>query len=126
MKNIEEYIDESKSDRLRPTSNRELREIIKQRISERGPKCDLNDIDVSGMTDMYEMFANSDFNGDISKWDVSHVETMDSMFANSKFDGDISKWDVSSVRNMHYMFANSKFDGDLSKWDVSNVRDKTL
>ena len=66
MKKIEEYIGESKAGKLRPTSNWELKELINQRISEQGPKCDLNDIDVSGIEDMSFIFCGSAFNGDIS------------------------------------------------------------
>jgi surface protein len=40
------------------------------------------------------MFANSAFNGDISKWDVSSVEDMSGMFARSVFNGDISQWKI--------------------------------
>jgi surface protein len=43
------------------------------------------------------------------------------MFANSQFNGNISNWDVSNVTNMHYMFANSQFNGNISNWDVSSV-----
>ena len=57
-------------------SNRELKELIKQRIKEQGPNCDLNDIDVSRVTDMSHLFFESSFNGDISKWDVSKVRVM--------------------------------------------------
>ena len=82
----------------------ELRELIKQRINEQGPNCDLNDIDVSRVTDMSHLFFESSFNGDISKWDVSNVTNMSWMFANSDFNGDISQWDVSNVRSMWCMF----------------------
>ena len=102
-------------------SKGELKELINQRIKEQGPNCNLNDIDVSKITDMSYLFIESDFNGDISEWDTSNVEDMEYMFSGSKFTGDISKWDVSSVENMSGMFYYSEFDGDLSKWDVSNV-----
>ena len=69
----------------------ELRRLINQRIEELGPNCDLNDIDVSGITNMSHLFYRSKFNGDISQWDVSNVVDMTRMFACSKFDGDISK-----------------------------------
>ena len=68
-------------------SNRELRELIIQRIKEQGLSCDLNDIDVSRVVDMSYLFYNLPFNGDISKWDVSKVKDMHFMFANSEFDG---------------------------------------
>ena len=87
-----------------PKTRSELKEIIKDRISKEGPNCDLNDIDVSLITDMSGLFYVSKFTGDISGWDVSNVTKMSSMFFMSKFNGDISKWNVSSVEDMDYMF----------------------
>ena len=98
-----------------------LRRAIEARIKEYGPNCDLNDLDVSSVTDMSSLFAWSEFNGDISNWDVSNVKDTGSMFYKSKFNGDISRWNTSNVRNMRYMFGCSKFNEDISKWDVSNV-----
>ena len=117
----EQLVVESVIGSLRPNNRKELEAIIKQRIEEKGPKCDLNDIDVSGITDMSGLFVDSKFNGDISKWDVSNVRYMTLMFAHSEFNGDISGWDVSGADSMNAMFAYSKFNGDISKWDVSNV-----
>ena len=105
-----------------PKEKGELKTLIKQLIKERGTEADLNDIDVSNVTSMYDIFFNSKFNGDISKWDVSNVTTMEYMFEGSKFNGDISKWDVSNVERMGGVFRESNFNGDISKWDVSNVK----
>ena len=63
----EQLVEESESDVLRPTRKSELKAIIRQRIEEYGPKCDLNDIDVSRVTDMSDLFFSSKFNGDISE-----------------------------------------------------------
>ena len=41
----------------------ELKMCIAQRIKEQGPNCDLNDIDVSHITDMSYLFCDSTFNG---------------------------------------------------------------
>ena len=106
-----------------PRKLEELQELIKDRIIKEGPKCNLNDIDVSLITDMSYLFHNSNFNGDISKWDVSNVTDMYGMFMHSKFNGDISKWDVSNVKYMHAMFSLTLFNNDISKWNVSNVQD---
>ena len=66
----------------------------------------MNDIDTSNIIDMSYLFADSDFNGDISKWDVSNVENMQGMFSRSTFNGDISDWDVSNVKFKLGMFHN--------------------
>ena len=64
-----------------PKTNEELQGLLKQLIEERGNEGDFNDIDVSKITDMTELFKHmKKFNGDISNWDVSNVTDMSSMF----------------------------------------------
>ena len=118
MKELREYItiEESRRSNLRPTHKEELKALIEQRIEEQGLNCDLNDIDVSKVTDMSKLFSYSEFNGDISKWDVSRVKNMISMFYDSKFTGDISEWDVSNVKRMHNMFKDSPLEGKEPSW----------
>ena len=116
-------VEESGSYDFRPSNKKELKELIDRLIEERGPNCDLNDIDVSRVTDMSELFRESNFRGDISKWDVSNVKDMSKMFLASYFNGDISKWNVRNVRYMSEMFRLSSFNGDISKWNVRNVID---
>ncbi|NQZ45260.1 MAG: BspA family leucine-rich repeat surface protein [Flavobacteriaceae bacterium] len=79
--------------------------------------------DLSQVTDMTNMFANSHFNGDISGWDVSNVTDILGMFAESPFNQDIGDWDVGNVRDMRFMFQFSPFNQDIAGWDVSNVTD---
>ena len=91
---------------LFPKTKVELKQMIKDEISKNGYECSLNHIDVSKITDMSELFMDSNFNGDISMWDVSKVENMEGLFWWSAFSGDITNWDVSSVTDMKYMFYN--------------------
>ena len=88
-----------------PKTRKELVDIIKSRISEKGNNCDLNDIDTSLIEDMAGLFDSSDFNGDISEWDTSNVRDMNSMFASSEFNGDISNWNITNVNDMSLMFS---------------------
>ena len=103
------------------TNNEEIYQLVKNYIQIFGNECDLNWINVSNVTNMYQMFAESKFNGDISNWDVSNVIVMQSMFCTSDFNGDISSWDVSNVQDMIGMFANSKFNRNISSWKVNKV-----
>ena len=142
MKNINKYINErlhitTKSNMYAyyPETKYELKEIIIQHIEDDGPECDLNDIDVSKITDMSHLFDAEvgwgygnkifkDFNGDISRWDVSNVTNMEYMFYNcEEFNCDISKWDVSNVKDMSDMFCQCKeFNCNINLWNVSNVK----
>ena len=99
-----------------PKDRDELKRLIRKLIKERGLNADLNDIDVSEITDMRAMFYMSKFNGDISKWDVSNVTNMAYMFYMSKFNGDISKWNTSNVDDMLHIFYGSPLQKNPPKW----------
>ena len=124
MKSLTRYIQEklvikksaSKNYKYFPETKEELRDIIERRIKKEGNNVDLNDIDVSKITDMSKLFKRSNFNGDISNWDVSRVKDMSYMFKDSNFNGDISDWDVSNVKNMHNMFKYSPLEGNEPDW----------
>ena len=84
---------------------------------------DLSGWNVSGVTDMRNMFSSSSYTGDLSSWDVSSVTYMQNMFSRaSSFNSDLSGWNVSAVNNMDGMFFRaSSFNSDLSGWNVSSV-----
>ena len=114
-----------------PKDRYELREILEKRLA-KDKNANLNDIDVSKITDMGKdnnlvgLFEYLDpHNIDISQWDVSNVKDMSDMFHGcANLDCDISNWDVSGVENMRGMFIGcTNFNYDLSDWDVSNVKD---
>ena len=133
MKSITTYINEALKlgkprYKYHPKTKEELKNLIKQRIKDEGNEVDLNDIDVSNITDMSDLFEYSEFNGDISNWDVSNVRYMKYMFYECKsFNQDISKWNVSNVTNMVGMFGHCyKFNKDISNWNVSKVNAHTL
>ena len=94
MKQIANFISEklriSKDTKIQeinyePKDNKELCELVKKLIEERGEKADLNDIDTSNITDMSKVFYMSHFDGDISRWDVSNVTNMQEMFKYANF-----------------------------------------
>jgi surface protein len=81
---------------------------------------------LSNVTDMYYMFANtSSANPDVSNWDVSSVTAMSYMFYNaSSANPEVSNWDVSSVTSMYAMFYGaSSANPNTTNWDVSSVTD---
>ena len=114
MKSLKQYTQEELAVRENknnykyfPKTKKELQKLIEQRIKDEGNEVDLNDIDVSEITDMSGLFEVTDFNGNISKWDVSNVTDMSFMFYDCKsFNQDISNWDVSNVKSNKYMFLN--------------------
>jgi surface protein len=93
-----------------------LYKLIRALIGKRGPECDLNDVDVSNVTDTNRLFYKSDFNGDISGWNVSGVTNMYAMFWDSDFNGDISGWEVDPDCVMTYIFKKSPLENNPPKW----------
>ena len=88
--------------------------------------------DVSGVTQMYQLFKNG--RGFVAKdegwWtqNTTVVGTLDT--SGSQFNADISGWDTSSVTNMQSMFDGcTSFNKNINttttptRWDTSNVED---
>ena len=107
----------------KPKSKDELREILVKCCiyyycnfnSKR--RCNLNWLDVSGITDMSRLFYRLEpGHVDISKWDVSNVVNMEEMFGEVDIlDVDISNWDVSNVKNVKNMFEYCSYS-QMPKW----------
>lgn len=144
MKNLKDIILEklkisSNSTTVKPTTKKELQDIIVSEVEKNGYNCDLNFIDTSALTDFNDLFhmydgpyyhniyrALKNFNGDISGWDVSNVTDMTACFYESSYTGEyggLDNWDVSNVVSMPGMFREMSFNGNISDWDVSNVKD---
>ena len=115
-----------------PKNKEELRKILEERL-EKDKDADLNDIDVSNITNMgSENTKHGLFNGldprdiKIDRWNVSNVKDMSYMFYDCQnFTGEtVETWDTSNVENMAGMFQKcAKLDCDLNDWDVSRVTD---
>jgi surface protein len=145
MKNLKDIILEklkisSKITSVKPSTKKELQDIIVSEVEKNGYNCNLNFIDTSELTDFNYLFhmydgpfyhnihnALKNFNGDISGWDVSNVTDMTACFYESSYTGEyggLDNWDVSNVVSMSGMFIRSKFSdeyNDINNWDVSNV-----
>jgi hypothetical protein len=111
-----------------------LRKLIGMLMEKRGKECDLNDIDVSNITDMshlfeYDIFEYTPickFDGDISGWDMTNVTKMLGMFCGSEFTGrngifGMTVGEKVENRFMEDMFKDSPFVGDVSGWDMRGV-----
>ena len=76
---------------------------------------------LSKVTDMSTMFAESAFNQNINNWDISNVENLQMMFFASIFNQNIASWDTSNVKNMSALFMVAKFNQDIANWETSKV-----
>lgn len=103
---------------LHPTTWEELRTIIEYELERQGQDADLNHIDVSGVTDMSDLFRELDIRHiKIDKWDVSsilHTEYITGMFTGAtSFKGDPSVWNVPEIIQWATL--------ELSRRNVANV-----
>mgnify|MGYP004528521641 CR=1 FL=1 len=90
---------------------------------------DLSALNVSKVTDMSYMFANSIYEKiDLSKWDTSKVTNMSSMFLGTHAgSSNLNGLKTSNVKNMSRMFFDSDLMSDeIENFDVSNVEDMSF
>ena len=85
----------------------------------------LGDIDTSEITNMKDLFKNSqrrDFSG-IESWDASKVSTFMSCFEGAEyFNENINAWNVSNAANFMQMFYGAKsFNQPLDSWNTSKA-----
>ncbi len=139
MNNLSQYIIEklklNKDSNYKPEYNyhpqtyNELKDLLRKLLKERGKDADLNDIDVTDVHEMWELFRYLDpHNIDISKWDVSTVRAFSRMFIDCKnFNCDLSEWDMSSATHINHMFFEcEKFNCDLEPWGKTINFDKIV
>ena len=95
----------------------------KQRIVDKYGE--ISNWDVSKVTNMERLFAQSSFNQPLNNWDVSNVKYMSEMFeCATSFNQPLDEWNVSNVCHMEGMFEwATSFNQSLDKWDVSKVCD---
>lgn len=88
----------------------------------------ISEWNVSNVTDMNNLFNDTDFNEDISNWDVSNVTNMGFMFCDAhQFNQPLNRWNVSKVTKMSGMFTGAEsFNQPLDNWDVSHVKDMSF
>lgn len=116
-----------------PTTWAELKQLLQEKFIKEGRgtaqnPINLNDIDVSNISNMNLLFAGrTQFNYiDISEWDISNVTTMQGMFAGCKLlmsVGNINNWDISNVENMKDMFKHCNVD-IIPEWYNIHTHDK--
>lgn len=75
------------------------------------------------VTDMSDLFRDTNFNEDIGYWDTSNVVDLGGMFFDADFfNKSLSNWNTSSVMDMGSMFRDAEsFNGDIGGWNVSSA-----
>ena len=109
-------------------TNEQLKEYLKSEIEKQGENVVIQNLDVSLVEDMSELFYKIAYKVkslNLSGWKTSGAKDMRAMFwgCYSLESLDVTGWDTSNVKSMKGMFY--KCDGlkslDLSGWDTSNV-----
>ena len=109
-------------------TNEQLKEYLKSEIEKQGENVVIQNLDVSLVEDMSELFYRIAYEVkslDLSGWKTSGAKNMSAMFwgCYSLESLDVTGWDTSNVENMGHMFyrCDNLKSLDLSSWDTSNV-----
>lgn len=112
-----------------PKDYDELKDLLRKLLNERGKDADLNDIDITAVPNVWELFRDLDpHNIDISDWDVSNIKAFTRMFIDCKnFNCDLSKWNLKNATHLNQMFWDcEKFNCDLESWGKTIDFDKMV
>ena len=84
----------------------------------------LNWLDISNLSSLDSVFANTEFNGDISEWDVSNIITMHCTFACDFDNPSIKRWkNLNENLKLEATFAFSKIQGEIP-WVKEHMIDR--
>ena len=111
-------------------TNEQLKEYLKSEIEKQGENVVIQNLDVSLVEDMSELFYKIAYKVkslNLSGWKTSGAKDMSAMFwgCSTIESLNLSGWDTSNVKDMCYMFYGCKSlkSLDLSGWDTSNVKE---
>ena len=109
-------------------TNEQLKEYLKSEIEKQGENVVIQNLDVSLVEDMSELFYKIAYKVkslNLSGWKTSGAKDMRAMFwgCYSLESLDVTGWDTSNVKSMKGMFykCSDLKSLDLSGWDTSNV-----
>ena len=90
---------------------------------------DINDWDVSNVTDMSLMFLHTKaFNQPLDAWNTSKVNDMNNMFSfTDTFNQSLSSWNIASLQNIDYMFESAQAMNIRNlKQNINNIHMKFI
>ena len=119
----------NKSKKVVAKNKKHLKQLIDERLARFGRICDLNDIDVSQLTDMSGLFNKcSSLNSVImDNWVVGSNANITKVFCGCKSlkSLDVSGWNMEGVVKANFVFKDSGIEDtvDLTGWFLPNLED---